>query len=148
MRVFIGLFLNFQVESRKKHSLKNGFEARRGFTYLAKLAQKVKLGEDEHVISSTKSSAGRLFSNIRFLADYNSGFDVIYGVHRPNSHLEMWLLIQPSAFNFVFWPGIPLNQLRFFRGLDAKLSASEVHTEFERNPLLYILDKGELIPFL
>ena len=132
---------------RQKISLEVGAELKRGFSYLIPLREKLSLGDGvEAVRSSPKSSMGRLFVNTRLLADYQSSFDEINNLHEGKT-LELWLLVQPLAFDLIVYPGLSFNQLRFFRSYDAKLSHSEMVDEIKNNPLLYRMQgNGALVP--
>jgi len=139
--------LKIPRRKRPRKSIHDGFEIKSGSTYLIKLNEKVSPSNNEQGISlvrsSPKSSTGRLFPKTRFLADYNPGFDEINRL--SDREIDLWLLVQPLPFNLVLWPGITLNQLRFFSG-DARLSDDELRGEFLRNPLLYEKKDGEEIP--
>jgi predicted NUDIX family phosphoesterase/deoxycytidine triphosphate deaminase len=115
-----------------------------GFTYLLPLREKLLIQKGEYVKSSPKSSFGRLFLNTRLLADYHHSFDQI--ITQNNKAIDLWLLVQPLAFNIIAHPNIAFNQLRFFKGYDSKLSTKETIKEFQKNPLLYIKQNGVLIP--
>lgn len=137
-----------QLPGRQRHkvSLIDGFELRKGFTYLIPLAEKIKLDQDSYIKSSPKSSYGRLFVHTRLLADYNPCYDEIQGHYRPQELLQLWLLLQPLAFNLLVYPGLTLNQLRFFQGRDTQLSSSQIEEEFVRYPLLRKKEGKALIP--
>lgn len=139
--------LRLPMKQRVQKSLDGGFEAKSGFTYLIPLREKVRLEEGERLRSSPKSSVGRLFPITRLLGDYTPLFDDVSFSHTENREIDLWLLFQPTAFNVVLHPWITLNQLRFFRGLDASLSQREIIEEFSRNPLLYTRGQdGKLVP--
>ncbi len=131
------VLLNMPERQRYRVNITNGFEIKRGFTYLFPLRERVVLQKGQYVKSSTKSSIGRLFLNCRMLADYNPCFDEINAQYKSEAELSLWLLVQPLTFNVVVYPGLTFNQLRFFEGFDAQLSASEILGEFSKNPLLY-----------
>ena len=113
------------------------FEMKKGFTYLIPLQDRIALKPNESVKSSPKSSIGRTFLNTRLLADFNTCFDEITYTHNDNAELMLWLLAQPLAFNTLLNPGLSLNQMRFFNGLDAQLTSREIISELEKNNLLY-----------
>ena len=136
--------LQLPGRQRQKVSIANGFEIKKGFTYLLPLAEKVKLGNELYIKSSPKSSFGRLFLNTRLLADYNPCYDEIHGCE--SKMLDLWLLIQPLPFNLIIYPQLSLNQLRFFVGDDAQLTASELKTLFAQSPLLNYKRGEELFP--
>ena len=62
--------------------------------------------------------------------------------------MKLWLLVQSLAFNFIIHPGLSINQLRFFTGMDAQLSASEILKEFEDKPLLYTGEDQPATPII
>lgn len=140
--------LQLPMRQRQRMSIKEGFELKRGFSYLIPLEDKIKLKQGEYIISSPKSSRGRLFLNTRLLADFNPCFNEVGSVYNSEDYLELWLLVQPTKFNVIVHPGIPLTQLRFFTGgKDPKLSDEEVAKIIESNPLFYDKNKaGELMP--
>jgi len=116
-----------------------------GYNYLFKLEDKVILNTNERMISSPKSSLGRLFPNSRLLTDFNPCFNETYANYKSYHELEMWLLVQPT-FNLIVYPEISLNQLRFFNGPDAKLSDMELEQEFKKYALLKTKNRDELVP--
>lgn len=139
--------LQLPGRQRNKVDITDGFEIKSNFTYLFPLEERIIINEGEYIKSSTKSSFGRLFLNTRLLADYNPCFDEINSQYKADSELKLWLLVQPLKFNLIIYPGLTLNQLRFFSGYDVQLTPSQVVEEYETNPLLYIKDSnGLLIP--
>ncbi len=115
----------------------NGFEIRKGFFYLIKLVEKVRMSENEDIESSPKSTFGRLFLDTRMIADYNPCFNKIKACYKKDKPLELWLLVHPQAFNTTIYPGSSLNQLRFFEGIGAHLTPTELLEECKKQPLLY-----------
>ncbi len=139
--------LKIPERQRYKADITNGFEIKKGFTYLFPIRERFTVGKDEYIKSSTKSSFGRLFVNARMLADYNPCFDEINSHYKQDSELSLWLLVQPLTFNLIVYPGLSFNQLRFFSGFDAQLTPSQIISEFSTNPLLYLRSNtNELIP--
>lgn len=138
--------LQLPARQRRKINIQNGFEIKKGFTYLVPLEERIILSKEEYIKSSPKSSFGRLFLNTRMLTDYNPCFDEINAQYKTGSELNMWLLIQPFAFNMIIYPGLPLNQMRFFKGKTFQLAPAELLKEFKKNPLLYIKSKESLTP--
>jgi dCTP deaminase len=137
--------LQLPGRQRKRVDISDGFELKRGFTYLVPLEEKIRLAAGEYVKSSPKSSFGRLFLNTRLMSDFNPCFDEVSYPYCVEKDILLWLLVQPLAFNLVAHPGMTFNQLRFFSGLSAKLTPKEVLEEFRRNPLLYTrATNGEL----
>ncbi len=138
--------LELPRQQRQRVSLQDGFEIKRGFTYLMPLDVRVTLAENEFIRSSPKSSPGRVFLQSRLLSDYNNAFDQVTAP--PDSReLQLWLLVQPRPFNLLLWPGIALNQLRFYTGPVAPLNPAELTEECARNPLLhYRNERGQLVP--
>ncbi len=141
--------LQIPMRGRTRKNISGGFEVKTGFTYLVKLNESISPTNSgdgvNYIRSSPKSSNGRLFPRTRFLVDYCPGFDEVYRFS-AGGVMDMWLLVQPTKFNLVLWPGLSLNQLRFFSG-DAKLSDDELRKESRENPLLYgKTADGELVP--
>lgn len=137
--------LRLPGRNRKGYGLE-GFEIKKGFTYLIPLEEKIRIVDGESVKSSPKSSGARLFISTRLLTDYNVGFDEINPVYRTGEFLNCWLLVQPLALNAILHPGISLNQLRFFNGMDAQLSSREVQDELRKDNLLYLRDEETFTP--
>ena len=130
------VLLRMGERQRYKADITNGFEIKKGFTYLFPLRERLVIEKGEYVRSSTKSSFGRLFINARMLADYNPSFNEITDHSKTNTELSLWLLVQPLTFNLVVYPGLAFNQLRFFQNHDSQLLPSEIIKEFTQNPLL------------
>ncbi len=132
---------------RQKASIEGGYELKRGFSYLIPLEDRISLENDEQLISSPKSSRGRIFVITRLLVDYNPCFNEADGYYKPNENLNLWLLVQPRKFNLVLYPHTTLNQLRFFKGKNSQLTDSEIMDETSRKPIFYHKSpSGELIP--
>lgn len=140
--------LQLPGRQRQRADITNGFELKKGFTYLIPLQNKINLRPQNYVKSSPKSTFGRLFLNTRLLADYNPCFDEVHGSYKPDHTLDLWLLVQPLAFNLVLYPRLSLNQLRFFEGDGAQLSASKIREEWWQNPLLCQKQSGHLTPII
>ncbi len=117
-------------------SLSQGAELKVGHTYLFPLDASVHLHRGERVKSSTKSTFGRLFVNARMMADYNPCFDEVHYVYSCGRDAALWLLVQPLVFNLVAYPGIAINQTRFFSGEDYAYSMSELRELGEKEVLL------------
>lgn len=138
--------LELPKRQRSRVDISGGFETIAGFNYLIPLAERLRLQDNESVRSSPKSSVGRLFPFNRLVGDYCSSFDQVYSENGLDREIQIWLLFQPTAFNIMIYPGLTLNQLRFFRGFDASLSQQELIEEFQKNPFLYDRDiNGECV---
>ena len=123
-------------ESRRDPvDLSGGYELKRGFTYLLRLDEQILVGDDEYVKGSPKSSLGRLFLHTRLLADYNLGFDEIHP--HGEGALDLYVLVQPLVFNVVVAPGYALNQLRWFKGVGARVGPDALQDRHASTPLLY-----------
>lgn len=130
-----------------KDSLSSGFELKKGYTYLIPLTEYLDVKHGDYIRSSPKSSFGRLFLDSRLVTDRNDSLDEIDFQNRKDDKLNLWLQVQPLAFNVIVYEGLSLNQLRLTQGLDALLNDEEILKEFEKNPLLYNHNEyGELIP--
>jgi dCTP deaminase len=138
--------LQLPRRQRRKVDINSGFELKRGFTYLARLNERLKLNNGEYVKSSPKSSGGRVFLNTRLLADFNPCFDEVISRYCPDSEIGLWALLQPLAFNLIISPGLTLNQLRFFTGSCSQLNAEDINSEFNASPLLFTKTSSGLIP--
>lgn len=124
------------VRRRRQFSITKGFEIKRGSSYLFPLTEQIRVRKEEFVFSSPKSSFGRLFVNTRLLTDYNPCVDEMAWQYKNDRHLSMWLLVQPLTFNLIVYPGLSLNQLRFFSGKDARFTDSMLEEEMERAPFV------------
>lgn len=133
--------LELTRRQRPKKDIGDGYEAKVGFSYVLPLEEKPILSVGEHVKSSPKSSTGRMFAHTRLFGDHNPCFDELSSQYAVDTELNLYLLFQPLAFNVILHPGLSLNQLRFFRGVDSRLSDSEIISEFGKNPFLF--DRGE-----
>jgi len=119
--------LELPQRRRQKIDISEGFEVKKGYTYLIHLEEKIRGDKSvRFILSSPKSSTGRIFPNTRLLTDYNSSFDEIHNFPESQKYLDLWLLFQPLAFNKIIGPGLSLNQLRFFSGPGARLSPREI----------------------
>src|SRR3989344_5229805 len=87
--------LELSKGSRQRVSISDGAEMKKGFTYLIPLETRLKLGENERIRSSPKSSLGRVFLNTRMLTDYNPCFDEVSWQNTNGAEIDLWLLIQP-----------------------------------------------------
>jgi dCTP deaminase len=125
------------ARQRQMIDISDGFEIKQGASYLFPLKERISNpGVFRFARSSPKSSFGRVFPNTRLLTDYNDAFDEIDNF--PSGvDLMSWLLVQPLAFNLIVSPGLSFNQMRFFKGYDARLSPSEIAEEWENAPLLH-----------
>ena len=120
-----------------KIDITSGFEIKRGFTYLFPLREKFNVAQGEYIKSSTKSSFGRLFLNCRLLADFTPCFDEVNSHYSLDKEVALWVMVQPLAFNMIVYPGLSFNQLRFFRGFNAQLNATQILEEYEKNSLFF-----------
>ncbi|MFA5993302.1 MAG: 2'-deoxycytidine 5'-triphosphate deaminase [Candidatus Pacearchaeota archaeon] len=138
--------LGLPRRQRQRIDLSEGFEFKTGFTYVVPLRESVVIHPGERIKASPKSSIGRLFPIVRTIADYNPGFDELHHQEGVDGPIKMWLLVQPTAFNMVLYPGLSLNQLRFFNDSNVSLSQQEITEEFRRNPLLCLREGDHEIP--
>ena len=68
-QVYQALLKELPNRSRQKVKINQGYELKRGFTYLIPLDERVRVGRGQVLSASPKSSMGRLFLNTRMLAD-------------------------------------------------------------------------------
>ncbi|MFH1501008.1 MAG: 2'-deoxycytidine 5'-triphosphate deaminase [archaeon] len=130
--------LELPKKRREQVDISEGYEIKKGFTYLAPLEERIQLGPQIKLVkSSPKSSTGRVFLDTRLLADYQGCYDEISEPGPNSEHLQLWLLLQPLAFNHIIRPGLALNQLRFYQGIDSMLTSKEILKENESTPLLW-----------
>jgi dCTP deaminase len=132
---------------RQKVDISQGFELKKGFSYMIPLNEEITLEDEEHLKSSPKSSLGRLFLNTRLLGDFNPSIDELNSLYSKGRKIKLWLYVQPLAFNVIIHPGLSLNQLRFFKGYEAQLSPVELLSEIEQRPVLYTINsEGNEVP--
>ena len=93
--------LHLPNRRRRKGNVSGGFELKKGFSYLIKLEEKLRLVEGEYVKSSPKSSHGRLFLNTRLVGDYNPCFDELSHNYSQDKEIALWLLVQPLGNFFI-----------------------------------------------
>ena len=141
------MLLELPEKRRQKISILAGYELKPGFAYFFPLEEQIILKVGESVKSSPKSTSGRLFNEARAFTDFNSHLDVIKAKYKTEEKLRVWLLVQPLVFSQIVYPGLSLNQLRFFTGPDPELTRSEANYEFKENPFLFVRnEKDELVP--
>ncbi|UZE94044.1 MAG: 2'-deoxycytidine 5'-triphosphate deaminase [Candidatus Pacearchaeota archaeon] len=133
--------LQLPNKRRQKHTIDKEFEIKKGYSYLLPLEEKLMLPGNFRVKSSPKSSRGRVFILNRLLTDYHDCFDE---VTVSNKKLELWLLLQPLAFNLIIQPGMTFNQLRFLIGNENKLTDKELEKEYQKEPILYSIEEDSL----
>ncbi len=112
-----------------KQDTSNGFELQVGKTYYFKLEEKLNLKNSGiSIIKATpKSSIGRIFLYTRLMSDFSSSFnEIIVDKITKNREIDLWLVVQPLAWNTIIYPGMSLNQIKFFKGIDYILSDSEI----------------------
>ncbi len=142
--VYRSLLSQLSMRQRRNININNGYQLNVGHSYLFPLKEKIILKEDERIKSSPKSTSGRDFLNCRMLVDYHTQYDEAR--YRGEKCLDLWLLVQPLAFNVIVKPGLIFNQLRFFKGNDSLLSESETIQENKKNSLLLYYHENCLIP--
>ena len=138
--------LQLPMGRRIKASIANGFEIKRGFSYLVPLQERVKVRKNQSLVSSPKSSIGRTFLDVRMMSDYNPSIDEIDPRRKKIEPLQLWLLLQPIPFDEIIGPGLTLNQLRFFEGIDAQLTPKEILEEHKKHNLIYNIKNGKEVP--
>ncbi len=137
--------LELPAPKRRAVSIVNGYELKRGSTYLVPLEERVRLGDLACIRSSPKSTTGRIFLNTRMIADYGPHINEV--VHSDDDRERMlWLQLQPLAFNVIVYPGISLSQLRFLTSLDAQLPVEEARRLQTTQPFLFYRTSGGLVP--
>jgi len=139
-----------KIPSRKRQlsDIVDGFEIKVGYTYLFPLQESLKNLPDGFIVkASPKSTMGRLFHDVRLIADYSVPYNEIRINESNNKNINLWLMVKPLTFNSVVYPGISMNQIRFLTGPGAQLSYEELKKEYQDNPFLFKIDeKGEKIP--
>ncbi|MFT4311186.1 MAG: 2'-deoxycytidine 5'-triphosphate deaminase domain-containing protein [Candidatus Woesearchaeota archaeon] len=121
---------------RKKFDIKEGLTLMTGHSYLVPLKEQIKLDDDEYVKMSPKSSIGRTFLDVRCFAERNPCSDIAHPRFSGGDYSRLWLLIHPQKFNVVIKPGLTFNQIRFFKGVGARLSRKELLDAFKKRPFL------------
>ncbi len=129
--------ISLPSNQRQRVDITNGYELKTGFSYLIPLQEELTLENDQHVLSSPKSSVGRIFMNTRMLADYNPSINEINSVFCNGYKIKMWLYVQPLAFNVIVYPRITLNQLRFYSGYEVILPLNKLIKRLDKDPILF-----------
>ncbi len=140
--VYRSLLERVPSSKRQRVDISDGYEVRRGFNYLLRLDSKIS-GKNpgfRAVKSSPKSSMGRLFAHTRLIADRVNSFDEFQVSSGKDT--DMWVLLQPYAFNLIVAPGITLNQLRFLRGGDPRLTVPEMADVWKEYPMIRDVGSG------
>ena len=123
-------------DKKRKFDIKNGFTLNTGHSYLIPLKEQIKLDEDEYVKISPKSSIGRTFLDVRCFAERNPCSDIVHPRFSGKEYTRLWLLVHPQKFSVIITPGLAFNQIRFFKGVGARLSRKELLKEFKKSPFL------------
>lgn len=92
-----------------------------GVTYIARAKERLNLPEGVYGFANPKSTAGRLFLDVRLLVDGLTSFDTVPEAYRG----DLWMLIQPRAFSMLLVEGDRLSQLRFLNA-NTRLSYLEM----------------------
>jgi dCTP deaminase len=103
----------------------------RGGIYLIRLNESLRLPKMITAVTTNKSSTGRIDLRTRLVADGITRFDTIPAGHRGS----LWIEVAPKSFPVKLYPGMTLNQMRFFFG-PAKLNALEHGFAYDNHGLL------------
>ncbi|MBS3142646.1 2'-deoxycytidine 5'-triphosphate deaminase [Candidatus Woesearchaeota archaeon] len=132
--------LELPRSKRMRYSLEGGFEIKRNFGYLVPVQQKLKVLPEDHMRYSPKSSTGRDFLHSRLLTDFTESFNQINDNGQKKMR-DLWLFLNPLAFDLIIGPELGLGQLRIIEGLNAALSQTECCAEFATNPYLKLFHR-------
>lgn len=100
--------------------------------YIIKLNEKLNLSSEKFVLSSSKSSTGRVDLQTRLLVDGYSRFD-----RTPSGYKgELWLQVIPKSFLIKLNTGDRLNQIRIFNS-QARIGHEQIGKVYEDNKLLF-----------
>jgi len=129
------------AEDVQRVDISQGHTIRPGETWLVKLNDAITVRKGEYIKASPKSSIGRCFLFVRLLADAHASFDELVGEDtlsaKEDTHTQLWVLLQPLTFSHIIAPHISVLQLRWFTGLDARLTDTEIASLFAHGqPLL------------
>jgi dCTP deaminase len=115
---------------KKKYSLSKPLQY--GHVYLIRLNEALDLPKDVYVICNPKSTSGRVDVHVRLLADRVPRYDLL-----PHGFKgELWVSVMPKTFSVKLFPGISLNQIRFFNS-DTRLTDKELDIAIKKNKLLW-----------
>ncbi len=103
--------------------------------YLVRLNESLDLPGSVYGFCNPKSTSGRLDVHVRLLADGVSRYDSVHAGGKG----ELWVSLMPKTFPVKLYPGVCLNQLRFFN-LDTRLSDLELELAMKRYKLLWRAD--------
>ncbi len=113
----------------RRHNMDQPLET--GVRYLAHIKERLNLPEGVYAYANPKSTAGRLFLDVRLEAEKTSAFDTL----RPAYNGDLWVLLASRAFPIVLSQGDRLLQLRFFNA-DTRLDSLELSMLLEEHKLI------------
>ncbi len=115
---------------KKPYSLKKPLEHDQ--MYLIRLNEKLDLPESVYAFCNPKSTSGRIDVHVRLIADGMSRYDSVKAGWKG----ELWISVVAKTFPVIFYPGLSLNQLRFFNS-DTRLTDLELEIAMKRYKLLW-----------
>lgn len=113
-----------------------------GQMYLVRLNEEFDLPQSVYALSSPKSTSGRIDVHVRLLADRVSRYDLLLRGFKG----ELWISIVPKTFPVKLFPGMSLNQIRFFNA-DTRLNDFELEVAMRKDKLLWRQRTGEPYSF-
>ncbi len=121
---------------KSKHSLDKPLQCDQ--VYMIRLNEKLDLPNAVYGFCNPKSTSGRIDVHVRLMADFTSRYDSI----KPGFVGEIWVSVVPKTFPVKLYPGISLNQLRFFND-DRRLTDLELEIAMRRYKLLWRQSDGK-----
>ena len=121
---------------KTKYSLDKPLE--REQMYLIRLNEKLELPRSVYGYCNPKSSSGRIDLHVRLLGDGVSRYDSVSTGFKG----ELWISVVPKTFSIKLFPGVSLNQLRFFN-MDTRLSDFEIEVAMKKYKLLWRQSNGK-----
>jgi len=125
---------------REYEMQKEGFFAHKDFTWLIPLKGDFFLPEGYSMISSPKSTQGRLGNRVRLIADYQPCYDLVKGPWKG----KLYVLFEPQCWSNIIYEDLSLNQLRFFCGDDNRITDSEIARRWHKEGFLKDRDNNSL----
>lgn len=115
----------------------------RGCCYVFRLNEYIEsLTKKTYGYCNPKSSSGRVDIHVRLLADRVSRYDAVpVGYKGP-----LWVLVVPKTFPVIIFPGMALNQLRFFNQ-DTRFDEFRLEVQFSKDGGLVNKASGEHIAY-
>lgn len=105
--------------------------------YLVRLNERLTLPNSIYGFCNPKSTSGRVDAHVRLLADGITRYDSL----KPGWQGELWISVMPKTFPILLYPGVSLNQLRFFNA-DTRMNDWELEIAMKQHQLIWRPKEG------